>query len=48
LQERVEQVIQRFDVMRDQADRLIRAAERFFPPGRSETTHKDTGPADSA
>ena len=28
-------------MMRDRADQLIRAAERIFPPGRSETTHKE-------
>jgi hypothetical protein len=45
LQDRVEQVIQRFEMMRDRADQLIRAAERIFPPGRSETTHKESGPS---
>ena len=34
-------------MMRDavRADQLIRAAERIFPPGRSETTHEESGPA---
>ena len=32
-------------MMRDRADQLIRAAERIFPPGRSETTHKESGPS---
>ena len=41
LQDRVEQVIQRFEMMRGRADQLIRAAERIFPPGRTETTHKE-------
>jgi hypothetical protein len=41
LQDRVEQVIQRFEMMRDRADQLIRAAERIFPPGRAETMHKE-------
>jgi hypothetical protein len=48
LQERVEQVIQRFEVMRDRAGRLISAAERIFPPGRTETMRKEPGPTDSA
>ena len=38
-QDRVEQVIQRFEVMRDRADRLISAAERIF--GRSESVRKE-------
>src|SRR5580658_8297983 len=41
LQDRVEQVIQRFEVMRDRADRLITAAERIFGPGRSETVRAE-------
>jgi hypothetical protein len=32
-------------MMRDRADQLIRAAERIFPPGRSETTHEESGPS---
>jgi hypothetical protein len=38
-------------MMRDRAAQLIRAAERIFPPGRSETTHEESGsgaPADPA
>jgi hypothetical protein len=45
LQDRVEQVIQRFETMRDRADQLIRAAERVFQPGRAETTRKESAPA---
>jgi hypothetical protein len=41
LQDRVEQVIQRFEVMRDRADRLISAAERIFGPGRSESVRAE-------
>jgi hypothetical protein len=36
LQDRVDQFIQRLSAARDQADRLISAAERIFTPARSE------------
>jgi hypothetical protein len=41
LQERVDQFIQRLSVARDQADRLISAAERIFIPARSERVHSE-------
>jgi hypothetical protein len=41
LQERVDQFIQRLSVARDQADRLISAAERIFTPARSETARSE-------
>jgi hypothetical protein len=51
LQDRVEQVIQRFEVMRDRADRLISAAERIFGPARSESVrtqpaHEEPAPSE--
>jgi hypothetical protein len=48
LQDRVEQVIQRFEVMRDRADRLISAAERIFGPGRTESVRKEPVPEEPA
>jgi hypothetical protein len=51
LQDRFEQVIQRFEVMRDRADRLISAAERIFGPARSgsvrtEPAHQEPTPSE--
>jgi hypothetical protein len=48
LQDRVEQVIQRFEVMRDRADRLISAAERIFGSARTESVRKEPAPGDPA
>jgi hypothetical protein len=48
LQDRVEQVIQRFEVMRDRADRLISAAERIFGPGRTESVRSEPAHAQPA
>jgi hypothetical protein len=52
LQNRVDQFIRRLSVARDQADRLISAAESVFTPARSEPVHRDPaaepGPADPA
>jgi hypothetical protein len=45
LQDRLGQFIQRLSAARDQADRLISAAESIFTPARSETTR--SGPAHS-
>jgi len=42
LQDRVEQVRQRFEQARDKADQLIIAAECIF--GRSERVHKEPAP----
>ena len=39
LQDRVDQFIQRLSLARDQADRLISAAERIFAPARPEPAH---------
>jgi hypothetical protein len=41
LQDQVDQFIQRLSVARDQADRLISAAERIFTPVRSERIHSE-------
>lgn len=58
LQDQVDQFIQRLSAARDQADRLISAAERIFTPARSERIHSEpvhseppsgeAGPADPA
>jgi hypothetical protein len=58
LQDQVDQFIQRLSVARDQADRLISAAERIFTRARSERIHSEpvhseppsgqAGPADPA
>jgi hypothetical protein len=53
LQERADLFIQRLSAARDQADRLISAAERIFTPARSEPVHSEPspgepGPADTA
>ena len=52
LQDRVDQFIQRLSSARDQAGRLISAAERIFAPAPPEPVHSEPasepGPADSA
>jgi hypothetical protein len=47
-QDRVEQVIQRFEVMRDRADRLLSAAQRIFGPGRTESARRESARKESA
>lgn len=47
LQDRVDQFIQRLSVARDQADRLVSAAERIFTPARSEPVHSEPPPGES-
>ncbi len=44
LQDRVDQFIQRLSVARDQAGRLISAAERIFAPARPEPAHAEPSP----
>jgi DNA repair exonuclease SbcCD ATPase subunit len=47
LQDRVEQMLQRFNLARDRADELISQAERIFGAGRTQPKHADPAPPEA-